>query len=127
MSLQTPLGKVLGLGSAGEGTGHFINQRLSAVALILLGGWFTWRIFTLESFAFLEVVRFIGDPLNGLLLILLTLTLAYHSWLGIRVVVEDYVHAPLLKIGLLIATRFVHIFLAAAALYAIVGVGLGRL
>lgn len=127
MSLQTPLGKVLGLGSAGEGTGHFISQRLSAVGLLLLGSWFTWRLFTFESFAFLEAVRFIGDPLNGLLLVLLSLTLAYHSWLGIRVIVEDYVHAPLLKICLLIASRFAHVFLAAAAVYSILAIGFGRL
>ena len=40
MSLRTPLSRVLGLGSARDGTRHFLAQRVSAVALALLGSWF---------------------------------------------------------------------------------------
>ena len=40
MSLRTPLSKVLGLGSAGDGTGHWWAQRVSAVAMSLLALWF---------------------------------------------------------------------------------------
>ena len=36
MSLRTPLGKVLGRGSAGEGVGHWWVQRVTAVALLPL-------------------------------------------------------------------------------------------
>lgn len=124
MSLNSPLGRVLGLGSAGEGTGHFIAQRVSAIGLVLLGTWFLYCVFTLDSLAFLDVVRFVGEPLNGVLLTLLTLTVAYHSWLGIQVVIEDYVHAPLLKVVSLIFVWFAHVFLAVASVYAILIVGL---
>jgi succinate dehydrogenase / fumarate reductase membrane anchor subunit len=124
VSLNSPLGRVLGLGSAGEGTGHFIAQRVSAIGLVLLGTWFLYCVFTLDSLAFLDVVRFVGEPLNGVLLTLLTLTVAYHSWLGIQVVIEDYVHAPLLKAVSLIFVWFAHVFLAVAAVYAILIVGL---
>jgi succinate dehydrogenase / fumarate reductase membrane anchor subunit len=127
VSLRTPLGRVLGLGSAGEGTGHFVGQRVSALALLLLGAWFGYHLFTLDSFAFLDAVRFIGNPLNAVLLVLLVLTLAYHSWLGVQAVIEDYVHAPVLKILSLVASRFVHVFVAVAAVYAILVVGLHRL
>lgn len=127
MSLHSPLGRVLGLGSAGEGTGHFVGQRVSSIALLLLGTWFLYCMFTIESFAFLDVLRFVGEPLNGVLLILLSVTMAYHSWLGVQVVIEDYVHSPLLKIGSLIAARFAHVFVAVAAVYAILSVGLDRL
>jgi len=127
VSLNSPLGRVLGLGSAGAGTDHFIAQRVSAIGLLLLGSWFLYRLFTLDSFAFLDAVRFIGAPLNGVLLTLLVLTLAYHSWLGLQVVIEDYVHAPLLKAASLIAARFAHVFVAVAAVYAILLIGLQRL
>jgi succinate dehydrogenase / fumarate reductase membrane anchor subunit len=53
--------------------------------------------------------------------------MAHHSWLGVQVVIEDYVHEPLLKILALIAVRFAHVFIAVAALYAIVSIGLNRL
>jgi succinate dehydrogenase / fumarate reductase membrane anchor subunit len=125
--MNTPLGRVLGLGAAGAGTAHFVAQRISAIGLLLLGTWFLYRLFTMESFAYLDVIRFIGEPVNGVLLMLLVLTLAYHSWLGVQVVIEDYVHAPLLKMLSLIAVRFAHIFLAFVALYAILSVGMSRL
>jgi succinate dehydrogenase / fumarate reductase membrane anchor subunit len=33
MSLRSPLGRVLGLGSARAGSGHWYSQRVTAVAL----------------------------------------------------------------------------------------------
>ena len=40
MSLRSPLGRVLGLGSAKGGSGHWYSQRVTAVALVILGCWF---------------------------------------------------------------------------------------
>ncbi|HNP34638.1 MAG TPA: succinate dehydrogenase, hydrophobic membrane anchor protein [Woeseiaceae bacterium] len=125
MSLRSPLSRVLGLGTAKKGTGHFLSQRISALGLLLLGGWFAYRMFTFGSFAYLEVIRFIGSPFNSVLLLLLVLTLAYHSWLGVQVVIEDYVHAPGVKLFALIASRFAHLLVAAVSAYAILQIGLG--
>ena len=124
MSLRTPLGRVLGLGSAKDGTEHFVSQRVSAVGLALLGLWFAGSMLMLESMAYLEVVRFIGRPFNTVLLSLLGVTAAYHSYLGVQVVVEDYVHAPGPKIILLLASRFAHVVVAFAAVYAVLRIGL---
>ena len=125
MSLRSPLSHVLGLGSAKNGTEHWWAQRVSAVALVLLGGWFAWSLVTLESFTYLDVIRFIGQPLNAVLLTLLSLTLAYHSYLGVQVVIEDYVHEPGVKVVSLVASRFAHVFVAIAAVYAILVIGIG--
>lgn len=125
MSLRTPLGRVLGLGTAKDGTDHFISQRISAIALTILGLWFMYSLFSIESMAYLEVTRFIAKPLNGVLLSLTCVTVAYHSWLGVQVVIEDYVHAHGLKLLSLIASRFAHVFVAIVSVYAILRVGLG--
>ena len=125
MSLRSPLSRVLGLGSAKDGTEHWWAQRVTAVALVLLGGWFAWSLATIESFTYLDVIRFIGQPLNAVLLTLLSLTLAYHSYLGVQVVIEDYVHEPGLKVVSLVASRFAHVFVAIAAVYAILVIGIG--
>ena len=125
MSLRTPLGKVLGRGSAKDGTGHFFGQRVSGVGMLLLGGWFAWSLATLPGFAHADAVAFIATPVNGVLLLLLVGTLAYHSNLGIQVVIEDYVHGHGLKLACLIISRFAHSFLAVAAIYAIIKIGLG--
>jgi len=125
MSLKTPLGRVLGLGSAKEGTDHWWGQRVSAVALLFLGSWFLYSLLGLQNFTYLEVIRFVGVPLNGVLLSLLAMTLAYHSYLGVQVVIEDYVHTPGTKVVSLLLSRFAHVFVAIAAVYAILVIGIG--
>lgn len=124
MSLKTPLGRVLGLGSAKEGTDHFISQRLSAIGLALLGSWFLVSMYLLPGMHYLEVVRFVGKPINSVLLVLLCITVAYHSYLGVQVVIEDYVHAPVAKLPALVVSRFAHIFIAVAAAYAVLRIGM---
>lgn len=124
MSLRSPLGRVLGLGSAKEGAGHWWAQRLSAAALVLLGLWFAVSIAHLHVSHYEDVIAFIAMPLHSVLLILLSATMAYHSWLGVQVVIEDYIHAPIAKIALLTLSRFVHVLVAVASIYAILRIGI---
>lgn len=125
MSLRTPLGRVLGLGSAKDGTDHFVSQRISAIALVILGCWFVYSMAVIDSLAYLPVQRFISEPLNTVLLSAMCVTLAYHSYLGVQVVIEDYVHAHGLKLISLIASRFAHALVAIASVYAVLKIGLG--
>jgi succinate dehydrogenase / fumarate reductase membrane anchor subunit len=124
MSLRSPLGRVLGLGSAKEGTEHWWGQRISAAALVLLGLWFAVAMAHLHVSHYEDVIAFIAMPVHSVLLILLCATMAYHSWLGIQVVIEDYVHGPVAKIALLTLSRFVHVFVAVASIYAILRIGI---
>ena len=124
MSLRTPLGQVLGHGSAKDGTSHFWGQRVFGVALVLLGLWFVACMLSMPSFQYADVLAFMAVPLNGVLLLLLVSAMAYHSSLGVQVVIEDYVHAHAMKLALLIISRFTHTILAVAAIYAIIKVGL---
>lgn len=125
MSLRSPLGRVLGLGSAKDGTGHWWSQRVSGAALALLGLWFAWSLATMSGFSHSDAVAFIGQPLNAVLLLLLSVTMAYHSYLGVQVVIEDYVHSHGVKLVSLVLSRFAHVFLAVAAIFAILRLGIG--
>ena len=125
MSLRSPLGRVLGLGSAKDGTAHWWGQRVSAFALLVLGLWFAVALATMPGFGYEEAVTFIGRPGNSILLLLLTLALAYHSYLGLQVVIEDYVHAPGLKVASLLLSRYAHVLLGVAAAFAVLKIGLG--
>jgi succinate dehydrogenase / fumarate reductase membrane anchor subunit len=119
MSLRTPLGKVLGRGSSGVGVSHWWAQRVTAVALLPLTAWFAISLVThaLQSY---EVMRgWLGQPYVAVLAILLVLTLALHSKLGVEVVVEDYVHGKGKKTALLLLSTFVHVAAAVAAVFAI--------
>jgi succinate dehydrogenase / fumarate reductase, membrane anchor subunit len=119
MSLRTPLGKVLGLGSAGEGTGHWWVQRVTAVALVPLTAWFAISLLT-QSLQSYEAMRgWLGQPWVAVLTILLALTLAWHSKLGIEVIVEDYVHSKAAKTSLLLLSTLAHVAAAVAAVFAV--------
>lgn len=124
MSLRSPLGRVLGLGTAKDGTSHWWGQRVSAIALLFLGLWFAFSLTTTTGFNHAEVIAEIERPINNVLLLLLTVTMAYHSYLGVQVVVEDYVHAPGIKVLTLLLSRFAHALFAAAAIFAILKIGL---
>jgi len=124
MSLRSPLGRVLGLGTAKDGTSHWWGQRVSAIALLFLGLWIAFCLATMSGFSHADTILFVGRPINSILLLLLSVTLAYHSYLGIQVVIEDYVHAPGVKVATLIFSRFAHVLLAMAAVFAILKIGL---
>jgi len=124
MSLRAPLGRVLGLGTAKDGTDHWWAQRVSAVALVFLGLWFAVSLATTSGFGHAEIVAEIGRPINSILLLLLTASMTYHSYLGVQVVIEDYVHAPGIKLVTLLVSRFTHVLLAVAAIFAILKIGL---
>ena len=123
VSLRTPLGKVLGSGSAKDGTGHWWAQRVTAVALIGLGAWFLLSLSPSTALDHDAVLRWIGQPWNSVLLLLLGLTLSYHSSLGLQVVIEDYVHGPLTKVVSLILNKFFHAAVAMAAVFAVLNIG----
>jgi succinate dehydrogenase / fumarate reductase membrane anchor subunit len=124
VSLRTPLGKVLGLGSAKDGTEHFWAQRVSAMALLLLGIWFVVAVVISDNLAYADLVEFIAAPLNSILLSILSVVVAFHSYLGIQVIVEDYVHSSGIKIAALLLSRFTHILVAITAVYAILKIGI---
>jgi succinate dehydrogenase / fumarate reductase, membrane anchor subunit len=123
--LRTPIARARGLGSAKDGTGHFWTQRLSAVALVPLTIWFVWGLAGAPGASRAEALAWIGAPINAVLMVLLLLTLFWHSMLGLQVIVEDYVHSAWLKLTTLVLLRFAHLALAAAGVYAVLYISFG--
>jgi succinate dehydrogenase / fumarate reductase, membrane anchor subunit len=125
MSLRSPLGRVLGLGSAREGTGHWWAQRVSAVALIPLTLWFMFSLLALPALDYATVKLWLSYPLSGFLAVLLTAVLSYHSYLGTAEVIEDYVRAAGSKIFFLVLLRFSYVLAGGASIFAILRVAFG--
>lgn len=123
-SLRSPLGRVLGSGSAKEGTEHFFSQRVSAVGIALLGLWLLAALPGLEPGRD-ALLAWVAAPQNSIGLVLLSLALAWHSSLGVQVVIEDYVHGAFLKVTSLIISKFAHLVAAAAAVFAILKIAFG--
>jgi succinate dehydrogenase / fumarate reductase membrane anchor subunit len=125
MSLRSPLGRVLGAGSAKEGSAHWWAQRVSAVALIPLTLWFFFSLLLLPELDYLTVHAWISVPLSSFLAVLLVSVLTYHSYLGTQVVVEDYVHANGAKLLLLLLLRFAYVLCGGAGIFAILRIAFG--
>jgi len=125
VNLATPLNRVLGLGSAKGGAEHWWVQRLTAAALVPLGLWLAFALAGLDDFGYATVVAWIAQPATSVLLILAGLTLAYHSYLGVQVVIEDYVHDGAAKVVLLTLSTFAHVAVAIVALFSILRISFG--
>jgi succinate dehydrogenase membrane anchor subunit len=123
--MKSPLNQVLGLGTAREGASHWWHQRITAVALVVLGLWFAISLLGLDVGSYAALVAWISNPLTAVLLSLTVACLTYHSWLGIQVVVEDYVGGKSAKVVVLLLSLFAHAFLLAACLFAILKIGFG--
>jgi succinate dehydrogenase / fumarate reductase membrane anchor subunit len=124
MSLRSPLGTALGTGSAKDGVHHWWRQRLTSIALVPLSIWFVVSLLSLPALDHATVGAWMGQSWTALLLVVFVLVATWHSQLGVRVVVEDYVHGGTKTLTLVVLT-FVHALVAAAGVFAVLKVACG--
>ena len=125
VSYRTPLGRARGLGSAKHGAGHWISERVTSVALVPLSLWAVCSGLTLSKTGYDGVIDWLHAPLNAVLAMLLLAVGFQHMHAGLKVVVEDYVHAPMQRSVLLLLNLFVCAFGGALAVFCILKVALG--
>ena len=104
---------------------HWWHQRVTAVALLPLGLWLAFALAGIDVGTQAALVAWIGKPLNAILLGLLATGGAYHSWLGVQVVLEDYVPNPGQLRFSLTLSLIVHALVLVACLFAILRVVFG--
>jgi len=124
VSYRTPLSRARGLGSAKHGAGHWISERVSAIALIPLTLWMVFGVLQLSVNDYVFAVAWVGKPLNAVLAVLTIAISFWHMHAGMRVVVEDYIHKTLTKTGLLLINLFVCGLSGALAVFSILKVAL---
>ncbi|HUH84809.1 MAG TPA: succinate dehydrogenase, hydrophobic membrane anchor protein [Stellaceae bacterium] len=125
--LRSPLGRAIGLGSAKEGVEHWWAQRVSAVALVVLGLWFAASLIAHAGAERSAVILWLQSPVPAVLAILLLIALFYHAALGLQVVIEDYVQPEWLKVSSLVAMRLICFAVAVAGIYAVLRIAFVRL
>lgn len=123
--MRTALGKVRGLGSAKQGTEHFVTQRVTSVALGILTIPFVIIVIAAWGRPWDETVQMLGSPLVALVLAAAILLTTVHMRLGAQVVIEDYVHTDLPKFVLLIANFIFSWGVGLAALFAVLKLAFG--
>ena len=125
MSMQTPLGRVRGLGPARSGTSHFWWQRLTAVANIFLTLFLLFSIVFHVGDDYQAVTSYLGSPFVGIGLMLFILSVVFHMYLGFKVIVEDYVQHEGWKILFLMGNTFFCIAIGFACLFAVLKLSFG--
>ncbi|NNE38118.1 MAG: succinate dehydrogenase, hydrophobic membrane anchor protein [Gammaproteobacteria bacterium] len=125
MSLRTPLANARGLGSAKQGTEHFWHQRLTAVILVPLTLWFTTSLFLMSAMDYNAMITWISSPINTVLLLVFIISAYYHAMLGVRVVIEDYIHSEWQKISCLILVNVLVLLAGLVAILSVLKIFLG--
>ena len=123
--MRTPLGRVRGYGSAKSGTGHFIEQRLTALANIPLTIVVVLIVISLIGHNHAAVVQILGSSPVAIIMLLFILSTAYHMKLGMQVIIEDYVHDEAVKYALLIANAFFAVAVGFSSIYALLKLSFG--
>jgi succinate dehydrogenase / fumarate reductase membrane anchor subunit len=88
----TPLGKARGLGSAREGGEHWLSERMTSIALVLLGTWLLASLLLLPGLDQRTLIEWLHAPSGAVPMALLIIIGFKHALDGVKVVVDDYVH-----------------------------------
>jgi len=113
--MRSMLGRARGLGAAKSGTQHWWSQRVTAIALIPLSLWFVISIFTLIGAPRSAVAAWASGPITATLLLATIAALFQHMYLGVQVVIEDYIHSERARMAALLATKGITALLVLAA------------
>lgn len=118
MDLRSDLSKAKGTGISGHGSHHWLMQRFTAIALVFLVGWFITRLVAAVSLGG-NILAYFSSPLQTSFLILLINVSLYHGYLGLKVIIEDYIHCSCVKLFSIILVAFLSVFLAVISTLAI--------
>jgi succinate dehydrogenase / fumarate reductase membrane anchor subunit len=122
--VRSPLGRARGMGSAKHGVGHFIAQRVTAIALLILLLWGVVSVVAIAHGDYGTASDWLHAPVNAALAVLLAFAAFWHMQIGMRVIIEDYFQKAGTKAALLVLNIFVGWLGGALTILAILKVAL---
>lgn len=122
---STPIGKVRGLGSAHHGGEHWLTERITSIALLLLGTWLVVSLLFLPRLDQRTLFEWLHAPSGAIPMALLILTGFRHALDGMKVFVDDYVHEPGRNFVINTLLLFVAVGGGAIALFALARIAFG--
>ena len=122
---STPLGKVRGLGSAQHGGEHWLTERVTSIALLLLGTWLLASLLLLSQLDQRTVLEWLHAPSGAIPMALFIIVGFKHALDGVKVVIDDYVHEPGNNFALNLIMLFLAVGGGALALFALARIAFG--
>jgi len=123
--MATPLARARGLGSAHRGTETFWRQRLTALANIPLVLFLILSILTHIGADYATVRDYLAKPAVSVLMLALVVSASIHMRIGLKEIIEDYVHGEGLKVVALLLVTFFAVGVGLASTLALVKISLG--
>ena len=108
-----------------HGAGEWTAERLSSVILVPLALWGLWSGFDLSGGGYDGALEWLASPVNAVLLAVTLLVSAWHMQMGLKVIVDDYIHKPGSRAALLGLIGLLCVLFAAASVFFIVRLALG--
>jgi succinate dehydrogenase / fumarate reductase membrane anchor subunit len=125
MAMTTPLKRARGLGSAHEGPEHFMKQRITAAANLILLSFAVGLIASLAGAELSTVKATLAYPVVAIALLALIVSVTVHMRIGMQVIIEDYIHGEGLKMLLLLGNTFYAAAIAAVSIFAVLKLSFG--
>ena len=125
VSYRTPRSRAAGLGAAKEGVHTWIAERVTAIALVPLSLWAVYAALRVAPLGYESTILWLQQPLNTVLAVLFAALSYYHMGMGLRVVIEDYIHRRSTLIALLLLNAFVWWGMGTATIVALLKIALG--
>ena len=116
---ETPVARARGLGPAGHGAEHWWHERLSSVACLLLYVWLLVSLLRLPALDHRGITEWLRDPLAAVPMLLLVAATFWHLKMGLKVIVEDYVHDEGNRFLSILLLSFAAVLGAAFGLFAV--------
>ena len=121
----TPLGKVEGLGSSGHGGQHWLEERFTSVALLLLSLWLIFSLIMLPVLDRQMVGEWLHSAWGAVPMALFIITAFKHGVDGLKVAADDYVHQDGNRIAIHYLLDMAGIAGAAVSLFALARIAFG--
>ena len=123
----TPLGRVRGLGSAHHGGEHWLSERVTSLALLLLGTWFVASLLLLPRLDQRTLIEWLHAPSGAVPMALLIIVGFRHALDGMKVVVDDYVLGEGSRFAIATLLLFLAVGGGALALFGLARIAFGAI
>jgi succinate dehydrogenase / fumarate reductase membrane anchor subunit len=108
-----------------HGAGEWMAERLSSLILVPLTLWGLWSVTQLAGGGYDGALIWFQSPVNAVLLAVTLLASLWHMNMGLKVIVDDYLHKPSTRGTVLVLIALVCLALAFASVFLIVRLALG--
>lgn len=108
-----------------HGAAEWAAERVSSLILVPLTLWGLWSGCALSGGGYDAALAWFGAPVNAVLLAITLLVSVWHMQMGLKVIVDDYIHKPGSRTAILGLIGLLCVLLAAAGVFFIVRLALG--